>query len=106
MLSLLIYDITNLYKNPKIKEFLQNSEEVKKFVEYKREEEIARKGGVDPQLKINDFTYFKQRCNDELLKEFGNMQNKYVLNSKYKISIEEVKNALNEIVNNKNIIEI
>ena len=101
-----LYDITNLYKNLKIKKFLQNSEEVKKLVKYKREEEIARKGGIDPQLKIIDFTYFKQGFNDELLKEFDNMQNKYVLNSKYKISIKEVKNTLNEIVSNKNIIGI
>lgn len=41
-----------------------------------------------------------------LLKEFDNMQNKYVLNSKYKISIADVKKTLNEIVNNKNIIGI
>ena len=32
------------------------------------------------------------------------MQNKYVLNDKYKIEISEVKNTLNEIINNKNII--
>ena len=32
------------------------------------------------------------------------MQNKYVLNDKYKIKISEVKNTLNEIINNKNII--
>ncbi len=32
------------------------------------------------------------------------MQNKYVLNDKYKIEISEVKITLNEIINNKNII--
>jgi len=32
-----------------------------------------------------------------------NMQNKYVLNDKYKIDISEVKKILNEIINNKNI---
>ena len=32
------------------------------------------------------------------------MQNKYVLNDKYKIEINELKNTLNEIINNKNII--
>lgn len=101
-----LYDITNLYKNLKIKEFLNDSEEVKRLVEYKRKEEIVRKGGIDPNLKMTDFTYFKQEFNDELLKEFENMQNKYVLNSKYKLSIEEVKNTLSEISNNKNIIGI
>ena len=32
------------------------------------------------------------------------MQNKYVLNDKYKIEINELNNTLNEIINNKNII--
>ena len=55
-------------------------------------------------MKIKDFTYLKQDFNADLLKEFENMQNKYVLNDKYKIEISEVKNTLNEIINNKNII--
>lgn len=101
-----LYDITNLYRNSKIKEFLNDGNEVKRLVEYKRKEEIARKGGISPNLKIVDFTYFKQEFNDELLKEFESMQNKYVLNSKYKLSIEEVKNVLSKIKNNKNILEI
>ena len=45
-----------------------------------------------------------QDFNEELLKEFENMQNKYVLNDQYKIEISKVKNTLNEIINNKNII--
>lgn len=101
-----LYDITNLYKNSKIKEFLNVSKEVKKLVEYKRKEEIARKGGIDSNLKITDFTYLKQEFNEKLLKEFENMQNKYVLNSKYKLSVEELKNTLDEIINNKNIVGI
>lgn len=101
-----LYDITNLYRNEKIKEFLKNADEVKRLVEYKRQEELVRKGGIDSKTKIVDFSYFKQEFNDELLKEFDNMQNKYVLNEKYKIDIEEVKKTLNEIVKNENIAEI
>ena len=101
-----LYDITNLYRNEKIKEFLKNADEVKRLVEYKRQEELVRKGGIDLKTKIVDFSYFKQEFNDELLKEFDNMQNKYVLNEKYKIDIEEVKKTLNEIVKNENIAEI
>lgn len=101
-----LYDITNLYKNSKIKEFLNDSNEVKRLVEYKRKEEKVRKGGIDSTIRITDFTYFQQKFSNELLKNFENMQDKYVLNSKYKLSIEEVKNVLNEIKNNKNIAEI
>lgn len=98
-----LYDITNLYKEPKIKKFLNDTEEVKKLVDYKRKEEMVRKGGIDANLKIKDFTYFKQDFSEELLKEFENMQNKYVLNSKYKLGIEEVKDTLKEISNIRSI---
>ena len=77
---------------------------IEKLISYKRQEESIRKGGIDANLKIKDFTYLKQDFNEDLLKEFENMQNKYVLNDKYKIEINEVKNTLNEIINNKNII--
>lgn len=101
-----LYDITNLYKDSKIKEFIENRKEIEKMVEYKRKEEMVRKGGISSKFKITDFTYFKQEFNNKLLKEFGNMQNKYVLNERYKISIDEVKNTLNEIVSNTNFMGI
>ena len=77
---------------------------MEQLISYKRQEESIRKGGIDANIKIKDFTYLKQDFNEDLLKEFDNMQNKYVLNNKYKIEISEVKNTLNEIINNKNII--
>lgn len=99
-----LYDITILAQTKEIKELLENKEELEKLNSYKRQEESIRKGGIDADLKIKDFTYLKQDFNEDLLKEFENMQNKYVLNDKYKIKISEVKNTLNEIINNKNII--
>lgn len=99
-----LYDITILAQTKEIKELLENKEELEKLISYKRQEESIRKGGIDADLKIKDFTYLKQDFNEDLLKEFENMQNKYVLNDKYKIKISEVKNTLNEIINNKNII--
>lgn len=99
-----LYDITILAQTKAIKELLQNKEELEKLISYKRQEESIRKGGIDADLKIKDFTYLKQDFNEELLKEFENMQNKYVLNDKYKIEISEVKITLNEMINNKNII--
>ena len=99
-----LYDITILAKTKEIKELLQNKEELKQLISYKRQEESIRKGGIDANIKIKDFTYLNQDFNEELLKEFENMQNKYILNDKYKIEISEVKNTLNEIINNKNIV--
>ena len=99
-----LYDITILAQTKEIKELLQNKEELEQLISYKRQEESIRKGGIDANIKIKDFTYLKQDFNEDLLKEFDNMQNKYVLNNKYKIEISEVKNTLNKIINNKNII--
>lgn len=99
-----LYDITIIAQTNEIKELLQNKDELEKLISYKRQEETIRKGGIDANIKIKDFTYLKQDFNEDLLKEFDNMQNKYVLNNKYKIGISEVKKTLNEIINNKNII--
>ena len=99
-----LYDITILAQTKEIKELLQNKDELEKLISYKRQEESIRKGGIDANIKIKDFTYLKQDFNEEVLKEFENMQNKYVLNDKYKINIGKVNNILNEIINNKNIV--
>lgn len=61
--------------------------------------EKVRIGGIDENTPIKDFTYFKLDFSNELIKEFQNMQNKYVLNDKYKNTIDEVKNILTDIYN-------
>ena len=99
-----LYDITVLSQTEEIKCFLNNKEELEKLILYKRKEESIRKGGIDANIKIKEFTYLKQDFNEDLLKEFENMQDKYILNDKYKIEIGQVKNILKEISENKNII--
>ena len=94
-----LYDISILFNNDKIQKLLENKEELLKLIEYKRQEEKVRIGGIDENTQIKDFNYFKLKFSDELIKEFENMQNKYVLNDKYKVSIDEVKNVLKQIYN-------
>lgn len=94
-----LYDISILFNNDKIQKLLENKEELLKLIEYKRQEEKVRIGGIDENAEIKDFNYFKLEFSDELIKEFENMQNKYVLNNKYKVSIEDVKNILKQIYN-------
>ena len=94
-----LYDISILFNNDKIQNLLENKEELAKLIEYKRQEEKVRIGGIDENTEIKDFNYFKLEFNDVLIKEFENMQYKYVLNDKYKISIEEVKSILKQIYN-------
>ena len=94
-----LYDISILFANEKIQKLFENKEELSKLIEYKRQEEKVRIGGIDENTPIKDFTYFKLDFSNDLIKEFQNMQNKYVLNDKYKISIDEVKNILKDIYN-------
>lgn len=92
-----LYDISMLFNNDKIKKLLEDKKELSKLIEYKRQEEKVRIGGIDENTEIKDFNYFKLEFSDELIKEFKNMQNKYVLNNKYKVSIDEVKYILKQI---------
>lgn len=94
-----LYDISILSENDNIKNLLNNKEELKKLIKYKREEESARIGGIDTDTKIKDFNYFKLDFSEELVQEFNNMQHKYVLNDEYKINIDEVKKRLSVIYN-------
>ena len=96
-LSKHLYDLTILFKNKRIQEFLNNINEFEKIVAYKREEEIYRKGGVDKNIQIKDFGCFNSEYNDDLLKAFKLMQDKYIFKDEYKITIEEVNDVLNEI---------
>lgn len=96
-LSKHLYDLTILFKTKRIQEFLNNKKEFEKIVEYKREEEIYRKGGVDKNIQIKDFGYFNTEYNENILKAFKLMQDKYIFKDEYRITIEEAKKVLREI---------
>ncbi len=89
-----IYDIFNLYNNEIIRNLLKDTKEFSKLIDYKRQEEIYRKGGIDFNTKLSDFTYLALDYSDEFIKEFNNMQEKYVLNEKFKVSIDDAKKVL------------
>lgn len=92
-----LYDISVLFNNDRIQKLLNDKDELNKLIDYKRQEEKVRIGGIDEKTAIKDFSYFKLEFSDSLIREFENMQNKYVLNDKYKFSIDQVKEILNKI---------
>ena len=77
-LSKHLYDLAILFNTERIQKFLNNSKELKKIVQYKREEEIYRKGGVEKSLHIKDFGYFNVNFSEDMIKSFKLMQNKYI----------------------------
>lgn len=94
-----LYDISVLFNNDQIQKLLNDKEELNKLIDYKRQEEKVRIGGIDEKTAIKDFSYFKLEFSDALIREFENMQNKYVLNDKYKVSINDTKTVLEKIYN-------
>ena len=92
-----LYDVTVLFRNNDIQELLKNEKELDKLIAYKRQEEKVRIGGISENLSIQNFSYFTLDFNNDLITEFENMQNKYVLNEKYKINIEQVKEILPQL---------
>ena len=96
-LSKHLYDLTILSKTKRIQDFFKNREEFGKIVEYKREEEIYRKGGVDKNIQIKDFGYFYTEYNENLLKVFKLMQDKYIFKDEYRITMEYAQKVLNDI---------
>ena len=90
-----IYDITTLMKNDRIIAFLNNKEKFQQIVQYKRKEELDRKGGVDASLNMNNFKYFNSLKNESaFIDAFNKMQNIYVFNEADKIQIDDVNNTL------------
>ena len=94
-----LYDLIILFSTKRIQSFLNNMEEFKEIVKYNREEENYRKGGMDKNIRITDFEIFNLEFNEEILKAFELIQNKYVFKDEYKITIEETKKVLNKIKN-------
>lgn len=94
-----LYDISVLFNNSKIQNLLNNKKELNKLIQYKRQEEKVRIGGINENTEIKDFNYFKLDFDDELITNFKNMQNKYVLSEEFKIDINTVKNVLAKIYN-------
>ena len=92
-----IYDLCVLINNDKIKELFKNEQELKRLVGYKREEEKIRTGGVSSDIKIKDFSYLNCNFDDNFIEKFNNMQDKYIINEKYKIDMNQVKNTLQNI---------
>lgn len=94
-----LYDICVLLQNETIKKLLSNKKELIKLINYKRQEELLRFGGITANTKIKNFNYFKLDFNNNFIQEFYNMQNKYLLNKKYTITISELKEDLSKLLN-------
>ena len=101
-----IYDLCVLISNDKIEKLFNNEQELRRLVGYKRKEESVRTNGIMENIKIKDFSYLKCNFNNEFINKFENMQDKYIINDKYKIDMNKIKNILKNIKERFNGIDI
>lgn len=93
-----IYDLTVLLQNEEIKSFLSNQNEIYRIVDLKRREENSRKGGVDENLKVTDFRYFKELyAAKEFERKFEKMQEIYVFDKNDELTMDDVLNAIKKL---------
>lgn len=97
-----LYDINTLLNECEIINFLKDKERVKKIINYKREEELVRLGGIDSNVLISDFTYLKFDYPKEMKDAFEKMQDIYVISDEYKYELDKVIENLKKL---KKVIE-
>ena len=93
-----IYDINVMCLLDKIYNLLSDDEELIKLIEYKREEESRRQGGVPQYLEIKDFSYLndiKFYDSEQFKKALNTIHNIYVFDKKDNIDIEQIQETLN-----------
>jgi hypothetical protein len=93
-----LYDIVVLLKNEKIIKTLTDHETLIYLIGLKRKEESQRKGSDLEKKAIGQFTYFHEVLEDEeVLKQFAQMQKNYVFNEKDLIPVSELKDGIGEL---------
>lgn len=94
-----LYDITILSNNKNIVNLLKNKNKLLKLINYKREEERQRIGGIEENKKTKNFEYMKACFDKEFIDSFNNMQGLYVLDLDAIITIEEARKNLMKLLN-------
>ena len=93
-----IYDISVLLQETKIQKLLELPYELEHLINIKRIEETRRRGSELSIKKIADFSYLTSALkNHEFIGSFKRMQDQYVFQSNYKMSIEDMSISLAEI---------
>jgi hypothetical protein len=93
-----IYDLTVLLENEQIKTFLKDKKHVLKIIEYKRKEELNRKGGIPIDRQIVKFDYFRGLdSNKKFETAFDEMQRIYVFTKQDELSKENIFTAISQL---------
>jgi len=92
-----LYDIAVIFEENQIKDFLNDNDEVNRMEAIRRREETRRIGGVPEDIRVCDFAFFGKRLDGAVINIFLEMQDKYVLDDKYKITPKDLEISLAKI---------
>jgi hypothetical protein len=93
-----LYDIVVLLKNERIIKALKDNEMLVYLIGLKRREESQRIGSDLDKKEIGQFSYFHSAMdNEELLRQFTQMQKIYVFDEKFLIPANELQNGIGEL---------
>lgn len=93
-----LYDIVVLLKNERIQKALHDKGLLGYLVDLKRREESQRIGSDLEKKPIGQFSYFHDGLeNEEVIKQFTQMQKIYVFDDTYLIPDEELQNGIEEL---------
>lgn len=93
-----LYDIVVLLKNERIQRTLHEKGLLDYLIDLKRREESQRIGSDLDQKAIGQFSYLQVGMEDEeLIRQFTQMQKIYVFNNEYLFPNEELQNGINEL---------
>ena len=76
----------------------KNSTELCKLIEFKKEEESRRYGGISQDLEVKDFRYLNEISffsSEQFHKSLSIIHDIYVFDEKDQISVEEIQEKLN-----------
>lgn len=93
-----LYDLVVLLQNERIQTMRSNKELLERLVSFKRSEERRRLGSGLADKPFREFNCCQTGIgNKELIKEFENMQKRYVFNPEDVISVDELDNGIVEL---------
>ena len=92
-----IYDIYVLMGNPNIQIMLDDEKAFFNYLSYKRIEEQSRIGSDLASKPLNELKVFSSLINQDFIKQFNKMQDVYVFDPKYRLSIEDIIPSMKEL---------
>lgn len=99
-----MYDVHQLFSLPLIRGFLKSSDNLKKVIKIKEEEQLRRREAKTLGKTIVQFEYFDHVTDLEIRNSYENMQRIYVFSNDFKVDFEHVVMSFSNILSQLKIV--